>query len=348
MGVRYSTEMKSACVVLLALCATGAYATCAKDSDCQQGGDMSAYCKTNKDCHCSAPHFSEQGSSCQLACSPDNKQNACCRSDQDCQKDGDKDAYCKTLKGDNPGNGMCRCGTGFSGTTSCKKDASIISFVETNAQEKGKALCKPCISFAEQGLNTLLNEILNVGVIGGCGKLCSGLKTKGTRLACNVACDVVGVKAFIKALNSTDLDPIYFCEKIHSCPFGNPYAKAELVAVEVSPASGPSGTKFMMQLQFKIDNTTGVGEIRIGVDGPTTNPVSQGFVQTGWQDGAFSANVSLDTTSDPFPPQGQPPVMWNPGSYAYTFELCQGECGSKHPGSIVFGKKTGNFTITEN
>merc|ERR1711937_765832 len=82
---------------------------------------MSAYCKTNKDCHCSAPHFSEQGSSCQLACSPDNKQNACCRSDQDCQKDGDKDAYCKTLKGYNPGNGMCRCGTGFSGTTSCKR-----------------------------------------------------------------------------------------------------------------------------------------------------------------------------------------------------------------------------------
>jgi len=103
----------------------------------------------------------------------------------------------------------------------------------------------------------------------------------------------------------------------------------------------------MMQVKFKVDNTTGVSEIRVGVNGPTTNPVSQGFIQTGWQDGSFSANVSLDTTSDPFPPQGQQPVMWNPGSYKYQFELCQGECGSKHPGSIDFGDMAGNFTITE-
>jgi len=148
---------------------------------------MSGYCKTNKDCHCSAPHFSNQGSTCQLACSPDDKANPCCRDDADCQKDGDKDGYCRSLKGFNPGNGMCRCGTGYSGTTSCKKSSAVLLGEPVKAQ----GLCNPCIQFAEQWLNILLNEILNAGVIGGCGKLCGGLKTKAPRLACNVVCDVV-------------------------------------------------------------------------------------------------------------------------------------------------------------
>jgi hypothetical protein len=218
--------------------------------------------------------------------------------------------------------------------------------METNLGSE-LALCSPCIQFSEQGLNILLNEILNAGVIGGCNKLCSGLKTKGAKTACNIVCDVVGVKTFIKVLNSTDLDPIYFCEKLGACPKGNPDAKADITAVTVSPASGPSGTKFQMELEFAVANTTGVSEIRVAVNGPTTNPVSQGFVQQGFSDGNFAVNVSLDTTSDPFPPQGKQPVMWNPGTYNYTFELCQGECGSKHPGSIDFGEKSGTFTITQ-
>merc|ERR1712072_157208 len=57
-------------------------------------------------------------------------------------------------------------------------------------------LCNPCIQLGEQGLNILLNEILNAGVIGGCGKLCSGLKQKTEKTACGIVCDVVGIKAF--------------------------------------------------------------------------------------------------------------------------------------------------------
>merc|ERR1711998_621437 len=48
----------------------------------------------------------------------------CCRDNNDCTKDGDKAAYCKSPKSNlhtTPGNGMCRCGTGYAGTTSCKK-----------------------------------------------------------------------------------------------------------------------------------------------------------------------------------------------------------------------------------
>jgi hypothetical protein len=206
-------------------------------------------------------------------------------------------------------------------------------------------LCNPCIQLGEQGLNILLNEILNAGVIGGCSKLCSGLKQKLEKTACNVVCDVVGVKAFIKALNHTDLDPIYFCQKLKACPAPNPSASAKIVSVGATPASGPSGTKFALELDFEVDNTTSVSEIRIGIDGPAIPaPPSQGFIQQGFADGQFSSKVSLDTTSgDPSDPQS---VQWEPGHYNYTFELCQGECGSKHPGSIDFGKKSGSFEIT--
>jgi len=339
------------CVAALALFARSAVA-CGKANDCQTDGDMSAYCKDNNDCHCSAPHFLNADGTCKLACSPGDSKNACCRDDSDCQEHGDKDAYCKSLRGYNPGNGMCRCGDGFSGSTTCKKTGlqMEVSAVEpvVSAVSEQLGLCSPCIQFSEQGLNVLLNEILNAGVIGGCNKLCSALKQKASKTACNLLCDVVGIKAFIKALNHTDLDPIYFCEKLGACPKGNPNAQAKIVNVEVSPTSGASGTKFQMQVQFQVTNATGVSEIRIAVDGPTTNPVSQGFIQQGFANGQFAANVSLDTTSDPFPSDpSKPPVMWNPGTYNYTFELCQGECGSKHPGSIDFGKKSGTFEITQ-
>jgi len=97
---------------------------CKNDDSCQNGGDMGGYCKDNGDCHCTAPFFGSDGKGgCALTCTPSSK-TPCCRDDADCKADGDKDAYCKSPKSSSsttPGNGMCRCGTGFSGTTSCHK-----------------------------------------------------------------------------------------------------------------------------------------------------------------------------------------------------------------------------------
>merc|ERR1711865_747693 len=297
---RIETEMMSK--IILTLCVMAAVATatgpCKKDGDCQTDGDMSAYCKDNNDCHCSAPHFNNADDTCKLACSPGDASNACCRDDADCQANGDTGGYCKTLRGYNPGNGECRCDAGFSGTTSCKKSAVAVE-VSRMAPASSLKLCSPCIQLSEQGLNILLNEILNVGVVG-------------------------------------------------ACPKGNPSAQGEINAVVVSPASGPSGTKFQMEVEFSVSNATSVSEIRIAVDGPTTAQVNQGFLQMGFAPGSFSANVSLDTKDvDPDPSDpSDPGVQWDPGTYNYTFEFCQGECGSRHPGDIAFGKKTGTFEIT--
>ena len=39
--------------------------------------------------------------------------------------------------------------------------------------------------------------IPDVGVVGGCGDLCQKLENKDASLACNILCDLVGVKEFI-------------------------------------------------------------------------------------------------------------------------------------------------------
>jgi len=101
-------------------------AGCKTDSDCHADGDMGGYCKENGDCHCTSPFFATNGQTCKLSCSPTSK-TPCCRGDADCQKGGDKAAYCKSPRSNEhtvPGNGMCRCDAGYSGTTGCKKSPS--------------------------------------------------------------------------------------------------------------------------------------------------------------------------------------------------------------------------------
>merc|ERR1712151_1340766 len=75
-------------------------------------------------------------------------------------------------------------------------------------------LCNPCFQIGGQGINQLLNVILNEGVIGGCGSLCAAAIPAGGAAAvgCELVCAAVGVKEFVKAIEKVDLDPIYLCE----------------------------------------------------------------------------------------------------------------------------------------
>ena len=88
--------------------------------------------------------------------------------------------------------------------------------------------CKFCINFAGQFINQLLNIILSksksfkfylnkfdssfsctdVGVVGGCADLCEMLANKtnseAAEVACNILCDLVGIKEFINIINKYD------------------------------------------------------------------------------------------------------------------------------------------------
>jgi hypothetical protein len=207
------------------------------------------------------------------------------------------------------------------------------------------ALCSPCVQLGGQSLNALLNYILNAGVVEGCGKLCSHLKSKGAQTACDLVCGAVGIKAFIKALNKTDLDPIYFCEILHACPAGPDDAAVDLVGVTAQPSSISKGDTIELSLQLNVMNATGVGQFGISVDGPVTTPVSQRFLlDKGVSVGQQNLGVKLTVKDDD---SGDFPVVWSPGTYKVTFEMCQGECRSKHPHSKFFGTKSSNFTLAD-
>lgn len=220
------------------------------------------------------------------------------------------------------------------------------------------ATCNPCIQLGSQGLNILLNYILNAGVVGGCGKLCSSLPKKDERLACDVVCGAVGIKAFMKALNNTDLDPFYFCEVVHACTAGPDDANVQLVSVELDPATiskadlepSSGGVQLQGTLTINVTKGSGVGEFAVGIHGPVTEDVGSTFLLAkGLPEGVQQLGVKVtvqDTMPDPSDPS-KLPVTWSPGSYEFRFHVCQGECGSKHPHSIDFGHKSSNFTITE-
>jgi hypothetical protein len=208
------------------------------------------------------------------------------------------------------------------------------------------------VQFATQGLNVLLNIILNRAVIGGCGKLCGHLKSKPGQEACDLVCSVVGMKAFIKALNHTDLDPIYFCELAHACEAGPDDAHVDLVSVQLSPQTvsekdvqpGTSGVTVEATLTVNVTKATGVGEFAVDVNGPVAGaegPIGGAFtLADGLTEGVQNIGVKLpvgDTDS----------VTWTPGSYEVRFHVCQGKCGSKHPHSIDFGRQASNFTISK-
>lgn len=85
-------------------------------------------------------------------------------------------------------------------------------------------------------MNILINVILNEGVIGGCTNLCGHLNSTAARDACDLVCGTVGIKAFIKALDNTDLDTIYFCEILHLCQAGADDAHIDLLDIQFNPA----------------------------------------------------------------------------------------------------------------
>lgn len=206
------------------------------------------------------------------------------------------------------------------------------------------ALCSPCVQLGQQGIQILVNYLLQVGVVGSCGKLCSKLSTKAEQVACDLVCDVVGIKAFMNALNHTDLDPIYFCEELHACPAGPDDAVATITGLKATPSTVAKGDEVTLECDLDVANATGVGEFRIAVDGPVTQPVGQGFaLYNGIPTGQQTLSVKLKIKDDD---SGDFPVVWSPGNYTFKFEVCQGECGSKHPHSKVFGKAAGSFSVT--
>ena len=193
-------------------------------------------------------------------------------------------------------------------------------------------------------MNALLNYVLNAGVVGGCGKVCSNLPKGLERTACDIACDYVGIKAFVQLLEKADLDPVYFCQELKLCKYDDNGA-GSVSSVQVTPASATAATTFEAVMDVVVTNHTGAGEFAFKVSpGPSgQQPVAASNLYPELAPGAYSVKLSIDTSPGE-DPQGFP-IDWAPGAYTVDGTFCMGECGSDKPHSKVFGTSQGTFTI---
>merc|ERR1719327_701130 len=120
--------------------------------------------------------------------------------------------------------------------------------VDVKGEDPNVNLCNPCFQIGGQGINQLLNIILNEGVVGGCGSLCAAAIPAGGAAAvgCELVCSAVGAKAFIAAIEKVDLDPIYFCEVVHACPVAPDDAYLELIQASANPVVVRQGDDIQM------------------------------------------------------------------------------------------------------
>ncbi|KAL5008602.1 hypothetical protein ScPMuIL_014183 [Solemya velum] len=216
----------------------------------------------------------------------------------------------------------------------------------SEAARVGVDLCPGCIDFTGQAIDQLLNIILNGGVVGGCSELCGLLPSKALGLACNLLCDVVGIELFMDAIKKADLDPIYFCELITVCPV-NDQGDAQITTFGVSPLSGPQGEK-VISFAYHSNNGTGTGEIVLLVETVDGVPIESAFLHELAGPGDYSSQFKLKAQPDPnCDPTQQICEQWLPRNYTVRVDICNGECGSKHPHSQIYDKKSTSFIITQ-
>ncbi|CAG2191832.1 unnamed protein product [Mytilus edulis] len=147
----------------------------------------------------------------------------------------------------------------------------------------GADLCPTCVSFTGQAINTLLNLILQGGVVGTCGALCSALAQKTGSQAlgevCDLICDIAGIEEFIKLIEKADLDPIYFCEEMNLCPVKD-------------------DGQFSIDFTYVSVNGTGTGEIVLEVETVDHIPVEGSFLHELADAGSYPQSVKLKAKPD--------------------------------------------------
>jgi len=207
------------------------------------------------------------------------------------------------------------------------------------------SFCNTCLQLANQALNELVQIVIDGGVLGGCAEICSKLPNQLEAEVCNLLCDAVGVEGFLKALDKADLDTIYFCELVKTCPVLDcPASNPNCVSVDdltVQPAQGQVGTTFTFTVSFTVSSPIGTGEMVFQLCDSSGNCGGDGQVFTGMQPGKYSAPITWNSGPDD---QGNEPA---PGQYSFLVAICEGECGSKHPHSQDFGFKQIDVTLTQ-
>jgi len=145
----------------------------------------------------------------------------------------------------------------------------------------GIDLCPMCINEAVEAINVILNVILDEGILGSCQKICeAAAKASNSSLIgtiCDLACDAIGLDAFIHLIIDVDLDPIWYCEIAKLCAI-NDHGDAKFTDFAVMPSTGPQGTTFVIDCSYKSLNGTGTSMLRIDITDPQNQTNSNDFL----------------------------------------------------------------------
>ncbi|CAG9330341.1 unnamed protein product [Blepharisma stoltei] len=216
-----------------------------------------------------------------------------------------------------------------------------LDFVEADGESND--LCAACFQFAGADINVLLNYVLDHYIIGSCEELCGILHTELEKVFCNVLCDYVGIRAFIEALVSADLDPIYYCQLLGQCPAVAGGA-GNITSISILPTNGPVGTTFTVTMNFNITQRTGTGQIGMNITAPGDYGQNwNDFLNEGFMPGPYSVQISIDTRGD-FGESN----YWPTGNYLVQLYLCSGMCGSNHPRAFLIDSGNSTLTLTSN
>jgi len=202
--------------------------------------------------------------------------------------------------------------------------------------------CFACVDLFEHSLGTLIDIIINGGVIGSCEALCTKLGKEWEVATCTLLCAGVGIDAFIKFVTTHDEDPIYLCTDLHACPRNNcTHNCITIDSAIVSPSTGPVRTTFHVELNLTVHQHTGTGITQFIVTPPgpvnETNPFGGFELNEGYQPGQVSLKVPIAT--DDFDWQ------FKDGVYAVEIDSCGSDCNDKY--GVVFDVAYTNFSITK-
>ena len=143
--------------------------------------------------------------------------------------------------------------------------------------------------------------MLQIGVVGSCGELCSFIPEKYAQAFCTIVCLGVGLDEFVHLLNTADLDPVYLCTETDACP-KNSCTGAHCTSITktwVTPAKAKLRSTFTFHAQVKASAATGSGLTVFGIRCPNCN--KQGVIEMAALNEGFAAgsthviNATLDT-----------------------------------------------------
>merc|ERR1711966_8241 len=237
---------------------------------------------------------------------------------------------------------------------SCDAEFSLVKTKDSSESSESLQagfVCNMCDQILGQGLNQLLNIVLNAGVIGTCGDLCGQLPQKAEATVCDLVCAGAGLDAFIHLIDnySDYLDPLFFCMEAHACPIKDSGA-GKITSVTVDPPTGSVGTTFNINFGVTITNATGTGTFNVEVDGPGIDGLGTSELSTGMNPGDYKMTFQLtasnqDASGDASNP-GDEPVIWEGGVYTASIVFCEGDCNPKLKHNKQLSSLSGTFNVT--